>query len=299
MMLNWHYSELSLPRRVKEYLEQDHSDERPELEAALVTSRNGKMSPNWDNASATATTFSRFFRLFTRSTPEEQMSALARSLGETRGEYDVVQTAYNFSCEKLLVTHLVRGHTYVGDQQYDKALAEYRSAAVVIPSDARPLSAAAGCLRSLARSDEEGALLEELCQIAQRKNNNLLLAQSLRRQAEILKDRHDPVSLNEARRKLDQAIKLLGPNANIDDPRTLELGRCQTLFCEVQIERDRPGRLQTMVQSAVAILSSIDDFALADEFSSPPYGKTRVTAMKRSYFGHDVADRDSSGDDDS
>lgn len=295
LALNWHYNELQLPNRIKEAVEQDGQLERPVLKEALSYARLHPITESRVESSSTATTWMRFKRLFTASTIEHQTTQLAASLDETQAQFGAIKSAFEFTREKLITTYLVRGfqNATLDDTI---ALAEFTAATRADPGDWRALSAAAGCLRRMRRDNEELATLNVLLDVANR-NSELLQAQTLRRQAEIRSGRQHPEELNEARKLLVTAQKLLGDRRAPNDEFTLEIGRNATLYCEIQIARSKTGNLSGRVTEAVEIMKGVKTQTLPDEMGGAAYGEQRAHTMKRSYEGQDLSDEDLSLED--
>ena len=285
----YHYNETNAPYILSDFLEAQTQSDKHAFSALAEAARTSK--EDWSQLTPVVRSpWSRFGRLLTKDRPEAQARAAIASIQELEKKSAIASKAADLARERYANAHLLKALNLAVRGADEKAYEELKNTLVSIPDHKEALSEAAAVCRRLGRDQEELQLLQRLAVVAENSNNSLLVASSLRRRAEVHKTRSGTQQLDEARRRLNEAINKLGAYGNNGSQQSMELGRILTLFCEVQILRDRTGHLPNVVQRAMDLMQHVEDHSLPEEAGGESYGRARAVAMQTSFRAQSEAD---------
>lgn len=277
LLATWHFAEINLPSRLEDLqrdLEEKHLKNRAYYLAAARTGRLGMATDDMEKSRFTLLrAWLSFFSKY------EQARVLAASHILMHGRSSALQSALKEAQERLITAHLIRGYQYASNGEDKKASKEFESAVGVRDDDIPSRDIAAGWARQVNDQKLEERILAELDAIAEKVDDDLARARTWRRQAELLNKRQTENDWKEARRKLDQARRLLTPI--ISNEGKIELGRVLTLFGEVQCSRLRIGNLGPALTAMQTIMASVKMHTRTEERHGEVYGDERAHKLSQ------------------
>jgi hypothetical protein len=270
----WHFAEVNLPRRLEDLkndLKISHLGLRPSY---LVAARTGHLGPApFEFAGTRLMLLRQWLSYFSKN---ERARVLAASHSILQEETAALKDAVEESQQRLITSRLIRGYQYASDGNNENALAEFLAATEVKHDDLASRDIAAGFARRVGNQNEEERLLLEVTNTS--KGDPVIRASALRRRAEILDKTKNENSWREARDLLDVARDLLDPL--VADEAQQELARVLILFCEVQCQRKKIGRLNPDLQTLDKLLASVKLHPRSEEQGGERYDLRRATEVR-------------------
>lgn len=280
LFASWHFAEINLPQRLKALKDahtRDHLALRPQFLALARSGRRG-LGPVLPDIETSRITLLR--KWLSGWSKREQARVLAASATFLQKEAIALNVATLSSQNQQITAHLVRGyqHAFKGDDE--KAFEEFEAAVVVRNDDIVSRDVAAGWARKMKNHLRELELLAEFRGAAAHRGDDLYVAMSLRREAELLNMRKSRADWIQARDHLNNARELLTAHAGTHEGR-IELGRVLTLFCEVQCNRTVVGALGARLQSMRVYMADVKMHRRPEEPDSEEYGEERAIKVEQ------------------
>jgi tetratricopeptide (TPR) repeat protein len=279
LLLTWHYAEMNLPGRLHSLERWFRKEFRDRRQALIEQVETFAADDTFIKSRPRISALARFLRFIRSDKIRSEAQWLVASIGELTSQTRNLTLAASNAQYQLATAHLVCGHYHRARAEEAEARSAFERAIAANPTDIDALSAAAASAR---RNHDEAAELNWLSQLhdcAQRDGNSLMMAKALRRQAEVHLKRGSVSELLDARDKLTKAIQHIGNPAPDTTETYLESGRQMTLFCEVQAQREKTGRLAQRPERASQVLGDKTDQAGPGEQGGEKYGKERVNRL--------------------
>jgi hypothetical protein len=276
LLASWHFAEMNLPKRIedlKNAMAREHRLLQPRL---IVLARNG-LGPVPKNIEASRLMLVRKWLSWGDRERARVLAASANLLGM---EASALSAAARDAQERQITAHIIRGYQYASQGDDEMAFEEFVSATKVRVDNILSRDIAAGWARRIHNQEKEHELLEEMEQAAISVQATIDQARAARRQAELFDKRRREADWCEARDKLDIAVGILEPLVANQEAR-LELGRALTLYCEVQCQRKRIGRLDARLADMKEYMKDVAMNRRTEERDGETYGEDRSNAIDR------------------
>ena len=279
LLASWHFAEMNLPQRLEDWKKANtrkHLSQRPGF---ILLARGNGLGPV---PASIETSRLMLLRKWLSWGEKERARVLAASSTWLGKEASALSKAAEEAEERQITSHLIRGYQQASQGDDDKAFEEFDSATKIRADNIVSRDIAAGWARKLNKQEREKELLEEMQQAAIRKRSTLDHARALRRSAELWSKINNEPARSEALMRLRDARNLLQPLA-ADKESQVELGRVNTLFCEVRCDRERVGDLSGPNQPltrAREYMAGIAMYARPEEPNGEAYGEERAKKVE-------------------
>lgn len=275
LLATWHFAEINLPQRLED-LKKSHARDHLSLQPRfLALARRGLGGVVADVETSRLTFLRRWLSWWSEKEEARVLAASSRFLAR---EASALSAALQEAQHQQITAHLVRGYQHASQDDYEKAFEEFEAATKVRAEDIVSRDIAAGWARRINRQKRELELLREMQLAASSVGSEIDHARALRREAELLDKRKQESDWVQARQQLDIARDLLQPLVADAEARR-ELGRVLTLFCEVQCNRKRVGRLDGPLARMRTYTAGVDTHGRPEEPGGEQYGEERASMV--------------------
>jgi hypothetical protein len=276
LLASWHFAEMNLPKRIED-LKNAMIREHLLLQPRFIALARSGLGPVLNNVEASRLML---LRKWLSWGDKERARILAASANQLGKQSSALAAAAREAEEQQITAHLIRGYQYASQGDDEKAFEEFMSATKVRVDNIVSRDIAAGWARRIHKQEKEHELLEEMEQAAIRVQATIDQARAMRRRAELFDKRRREVDWCEARDRLDIAVGILEPLVS-DQEAKLELGRALTLYCEVQCERKRIGRLDSRLTDMKSYMAGVTTKTRVEEPDGEAYGEDRANTVER------------------
>ena len=280
LLASWHFSEINLPQRIED-LKKTNLREHLLLQPRILTVARQGLGPVIDSIESSRLTLLR--KWLSGWSEKERARVLAASAIQLAKEASALRVAASEAEQRQITAHLIRGYQFGSQGDDEKAFEEFEAATRISADDRVSRDIAAGWARRLNNQRRELELLDELKRAAIATRSDVDHARALRREAELFEKRQNEVDWCEARDRLDIADKILQPLFAEVEARE-ELGRVLTLYCEVQCNRRKIGRLNLATGAltrARPCLTTVTMHVRPEEPGGEGYGQQRLDAVEQ------------------
>jgi hypothetical protein len=279
LLASWHFAEMNLPQRLEDLKKSNtrkHLLIQPQF---LALARNGLGAIPADIEASRFMLVRRWVSWGARG----RARVLAASANWLAKEVSVLATATEEAQERKITAHLIRGYQQASQGDDEKAFEEFAAATKVRSDNVLSRDIAAGWARRMNKQEEERQLLTQMQEAAIKKRSTIDHARSLRRAAELWSKIGNDPARNEALARLRDARNLLQPLAANKECQ-VELGRVNTLFCEVRCDKERVGQLNGPNQPLTRAREYMAGVALhtrPEEPNGEVYGEERAARVEQ------------------
>jgi tetratricopeptide (TPR) repeat protein len=277
LLVSWHFAEMNLPQRIEELKKSEVRTHLALQPRYLALAREGLGAVPGDIETSRLTLLRKWL---SRWSEKERVRVLGASATQLAREASALSRATLATQHQEITARLVRGYQHAFEGDDEQALDEFEAAVKVRADNIVSRDIAAGWARRLKNQQREIDLLEEIIDIAPAARLDIDHARALRRRAELLKRHQRKDELDRARDALESATNLLRPLLAQEEK--TELLRVVTLYCEVQCDRRRTGRLDgpNGARTLMRLLrSGVPKLTRPEEPDGEAYGEERAVAV--------------------
>jgi hypothetical protein len=276
LLVSWHFAEMNLPQRIEELKKAEARTHLALQPRYLDLAREGLSAvPDIETSRLTL-----LRKWLSRWSETERVRVLGASVNQLTKEASALSRAVLATQHQEITARLVRGYQHAFEGDDEQAFDEFEAAVKIRPDNIVSRDIAAGWARRLKKQQRELELLQEIIDIATEARLDIDHARALRRRSELHKKHQREPTLVSARDDLEIATNLLRPLL-APDART-EFLRVVTLYCEVQCDRRRTGRLdgpngaRTLMRR---LRGGVPKHTRPEEPDGEAYGEERAVAV--------------------